>query len=298
MSIGDFIGRVGDTIGNAPPEAWFSLAQALSSSRDPLQGLAQGAAGFGQQIQETRKKKSLADALQGAMGGMDQNQAAFAKALIQADPQQAVPLIGGQLFKAPTEKWEQIDSNGDGVPDRQKSSLTGKIDDIPLSLADRQKLAAAGASRMTVNNIPAEMGSRIGLGEGFLSEYESIKDRAKKFFGDPSMVEQVKRRGQIGFNTGLGGELWRDVEIGKEALVRQLTGSGMPAAEARDQARRYSISWDDTEFDALSKIDGLRQALINTASGAFKGRGGEYKPPSGGKPSTDNSDVDAILGLK
>lgn len=96
MSIGDFIGRVGDTIGNAPPEAWFSLAQALSSSRDPLQGLAQGAAGFGQQIQETRKKKSLADALQGAMGGMSPEQAAFLKAL---EPEQQASILGSQLFK-------------------------------------------------------------------------------------------------------------------------------------------------------------------------------------------------------
>lgn len=96
MSIGDFLGRVGDNIGNAPPEAWFSLAQALAGSRDPLQGLAQGAAGFGQQVAQGRKRASLAEALKGVSGGMTPQQQQFLAAL---EPDQQAEILGSQLFK-------------------------------------------------------------------------------------------------------------------------------------------------------------------------------------------------------
>lgn len=278
MSIGDFLGRVGDNIGNAPPEAWFSLAQALAGSRDPLQGLAQGLGGFGQQIAQGKKKASLAEALKGVSGGFTPDQQAFLGAL---EPDQAANIVGSNLFKAPTEKWEQVDSNGDGVPDRQRSTLSGKIDDIPLSLADRKALAAAGGSRVTVNNIPPEVGARIGLGEGFLRQFDDIKARAKKFYsGGPG--GQVIRRGQMVFNTGEGGKLWADVESGKEALIRQLTGAGMATAEAENQASRYALSPYDTEFDALQKLDRLQRDLVNTATGAYGAKGGKYTAPGGG----------------
>lgn len=301
MSLADFFDRIGNNFAtnfdNAGPQGLASLGAAIASApRNQWgAGIANGLAQFRQIGDANKKKMALSEALKGAMGGFSPEQQAFMSAL---EPDQQANILGSQLFKTPAEKWEQVDSNGDGVPDRQRSTLSGKVDDIPLSLADRKSLAAAGASSTVINNIPAEMGSRIGLGEGFLREFDSVKQRAQKFYGSKSVQDQVLRRGQIAFNTGLGGELWRDVEIGKEALVRQLTGSGMPAAEAKDQARRYSISWDDTEYDAMSKIDGLRDALINTATGAYKGKGGAYKPPPGGGAASDNSDVDAILGLK
>lgn len=271
MGIGDFLGRIGDNIGNAPPEAWFSLAQALSSSRDPLQGLAQGAAGFGQQIQETRKKRSLADALQGAMGGMSPQQQAFAKAVMQSDPSQAVGLIGQQLFTKPADKPNDIRE----YEFAKSQGFNGTFMDYQTALRK------SGASSVNVNNIPAEVGARIALGEGFLGQIDDIKERAKKFYGSPSMTEQVKRRGQMIFNTGEGGKIWREVEVGKEALVRQLTGAGMAVPEAEAQAARYSLSPYDTEFDAITKLDGLARDLNNTARGAYSAKGGKYTPPKG-----------------
>ena len=294
MSLGSFFDRLGDNIGNAPKESWFTLAQALSAAPGdrPLQGLAQGISGFGQAAETVKKRKTLADALKGAMGDYSPQQQALLGAL---EPQQAAGILGGNLFPKPSERWEQIDTDGDGKPDRQRSMSSGKIDDIPMSLGDRERLARAGASSVTVNALPAEVAARIGLGEGFLRNYDSIKAKAQKFYGSKSPYEQVKRRGQLFFNTGEGGELWRAVESGKEALVRQLTGAGMAQAEAENQASRYGLSALDTDYDALSKLEGLRQDLINTATGAYKGRGGTYTPPASG---VDNSDVDKILGLE
>lgn len=296
-SLADFFDRIGtnfsNNISDAGPMGLASLGAAIASAPRNQWGsaIAQGLGGMVQMAQAERKKRTLADALQGAMGDLTPQQKAFLGAI---EPDQAAQLVGSNLFKAPTEKWEQIDTNGDGVPDRQRSSLTGKVDDIPLSLADRERLARAGASSTTINNMPAELGARVGLGEGFLRDYDNLQAKVKKFFGGPP-AEQLKRRGQILFGTGEGAELWRAVEAGKESLVRNLTGAGMAQAEAENQASRYAISQWDTEFDALSKLAGLKRDLENVARGAYKARGGTYTPPSSGK---DNSDVDAILGLK
>jgi hypothetical protein len=290
MSLADFLDRIGTNFQTkfdaAGPQGLAQLGLSIASvPRNQWgTGLAAGLAQFGATANQNIKKKSLADALSGAMGDLTPQQQAFLKAM---DPEQASQIVGSQLFKAPSEKWEQVDTTGDGVPDRQRSSTTGRIDDIPLSLEDRAKLASAGRSSVTVNNIPAEFGAKVGLGEGFLEKYDNIKARAKKFYASKSPYEQLKRRGQMIFNTGEGGELWRDVEIGREALVRQLTGAGMPESEAKDQASRYSIGSLDTDFDALSKLESLRKALINSASGAYKARGGTYTPPASGGDKPD-----------
>lgn len=286
----NFFERVDRGIKSVPAEGWFSLASALAGNKNIAKGLSQGLMGLTQATNEQKRKASLAEAMKGAMGGLSPEQAAFLQSM---EPEQAANIVGSQLFAKPSEKWEVVDTDGDGRPDRQRSSLTGRIDDIPLSLADRQKLAEAGASRVTMNNLPPEIGARTAMGEGFTSDFESIKERVKKFYsGGPG--GQVVRRGQMMFNTGEGGKLWADVETGKEALVRTLTGAGMAQAEAENQASRYGLSPYDTEFDALQKIERLKRDLENVAKGAYGARGRTYTPPEGG----NYSDVDAILGLQ
>lgn len=292
MSLADFFDRIGTNFSNnlsdAGPQGLASLGAAIASAprRQWGAGLAQGLGGMVQTAQAERKKRSLADALEGAMGGMNPQQAAFAKAVMQSDPSQAVGLIGQQLFTKPADKPNDI-----------REYEFAKSQGFNGSFMDYQTaLRRSGASSTTINNIPPEVGARTAMGEGFTADYDNIRDRVKKFYsGGPG--QQVIRRGQMLFNTGEGGKLWADVETGKEALVRTLTGAGMAQAEAENQASRYGLSPYDTEFDALQKIERLYRDLNNVATGAFGAKGRKYTPPKSTAPK-DHSDVDAILGIK
>ena len=199
--------------------------------------------------------------------------------MVQNDPQAMMSVAAQRMFAKPSESWKPVDIDGDGRNDFQQSSITGEYKDMPKTLSEEERLRPV--SNTTINNIPAEVGARIGLGEGFLANFDELKKKATDFFSG-NAVEQAKRRGQIAFNTGEGGKLWRDVETGKEALIRGLTGAGMAHAEAENQASRYGISQWDTAYDVQTKLDGLKRDLENVAKGIYKVRGGTYSPPSGG----------------
>lgn len=275
MSIGDFFSRVGENISNAPPEAWFTLANALSGSKNVGQGLAQGISGFGQASQAANKKASLAEALKGMSGDMSPQQAM----LLEKFPEIAIPQMAENVFKAP-----KAESQPSGVQEYEYAKAQG----FPGSFLDFQLAQKkAGASSTTINNIPAEVGARLGLASGFLERYDDI---TKNLDG----LGTVTGRAQLIFNTGKAAEVKRQIESGAEALIRQLTGAGKSREEAESYASRYLPNALDTAFDLKSKVKGLRYDLEHTASGIYKAKGGKYTPPPTG---ADNSDVDAILGL-
>lgn len=286
MALSEWLSRAGDrfstNVDAAGPMGLASLGAAIAGApRNQWgAGLAQGLAGFSDLAQKNKKKASLAEALKGAMGDFTPQQQAFFSALGPDNVETVLPLVAKRLFPEKTEHWTDL---GNG---RQQNTLTGEIKDTPRSLADEIRLRAAGRSNVTVNNIPAEVGGRIGMGEGFLSRFDEIKGRLSKL--------GIKGRGQMLFNTGEGGEVKRWMESGKDALVRGLTGAGMAVAEAENYASRYSANPLDTDFDLSSKADQLKYDLENVAKGVFKARGGKYTPPKSG----DYSDVDEILGIK
>lgn len=98
MSLGEWLSRVGDSFANAPPQAWFSLAQALSSSPNVGQGLAQGLAGFGEEAQGYHRKQRLADALRGIGANLSPEQRGAFDALAQEMPGQVASGYIGSLF--------------------------------------------------------------------------------------------------------------------------------------------------------------------------------------------------------
>lgn len=71
------------------------------------------------------------------------------------------------LSKKPTEKWADVDNNGDGLADEQVNSVNGerKVIDRPRSMADEMALRRAGASNTNVN---------VGGGGTDKQVYESI----------------------------------------------------------------------------------------------------------------------------
>lgn len=143
------------------------------------------------------------------------------------------------------------------------------------------------ASAMNINNggvqLPAEMGARIGLGDQFTSELPGIKDQIK----DGAISGPIERA-QFAAGVGTPAQIWRRIETGKEALVRNLTGAGMAQAEAENQAARYQISATDSADTMLQKLEGLERDLNATRSGAIGARTGNLSngPLSGqGQPA-------------
>ncbi len=70
------------------------------------------------------------------------------------------------LSKKPTEKWTDVDINGDGLADEQVNSMSGerKVVDRPLTFEQRQQIARAGAANTTVN-VAGEKAFEKGTGE-------------------------------------------------------------------------------------------------------------------------------------
>jgi hypothetical protein len=108
----------------------------------------------------------------------------------------------------------------------------------------------------------------------------SLRERIKTTFGGDE-ANQLKGRAQLAIGAGEAGSIWRSVEGGKEALIRQLTGAGMGMAEAQQQAARYSIAATDGVWTMLDKMDGLQRHLEAVRRGAIDARTGGITNDSG-----------------
>jgi hypothetical protein len=140
----------------------------------------------------------------------------------------------------------------------------------------------AGATNVNTGavQLPAEMGARIGLGDQFSAELPGIK---KQITG--GAIDGPIERGQLAAGVGTPAQIWRRIETGKEALVRNLTGAGMAQAEAENQAARYQINALDTTETMIQKLEGLERDLQATRSGAIGARTGDLSiGPQSEKP--------------
>jgi hypothetical protein len=115
--------------------------------------------------------------------------------------------------------------------------------------------------------LPGEIGARIGLGRVFEKNVPSLRERISKF--------TATDYADLAINRGNAGEVWRQIESGRDALVRGLTGAGIGVAEAQNQADRYQISVTDRPETMLSKLDGLLRDLKAVEEGAITGKTGE-----------------------
>lgn len=118
--------------------------------------------------------------------------------------------------------------------------------------------------------LPAEMSSRIALGGKFLDEAPAIRKQIDSGMATDTAEGKLKTY----FNMGDQGEVARKVKSGTDALLRSLTGAGMPDAEARKYVARYEIQPTDNKTTALSKFDQLQDELSRAEQEAYRGRGG------------------------
>jgi hypothetical protein len=177
-----------------------------------------------------------------------------------------------------------------GKPQTEVAKLKADLDagriDQPTYEAEVKKLTTP-SSGVTIQNIPAELGAKIALGDEFLSNYESIQTAAKagKMTGPIDYVRSVE------FGRGEGGLAYRQLKQGSEALVRMLTGAGKSQGEAEDEARNYLPTLTDDADTLSSKIEGLKNAMTRIRAGVTAGRNAPPAPTTLTKPADIQQEV-------
>jgi hypothetical protein len=141
---------------------------------------------------------------------------------------------------------------------------------------------ATGDSGLQGTSIPAEVGSRIGLGQEFLE-----KDY-------PNIIKMIKDGDATGpvnyaagyFGRGNSGIVQRRMATGIDSLRRSLTGAGMSQGEAKEMAGRYAPLMTDDAETLMRKAEGLKQDLEAAAKGAIRGKAGDVNSllPKDGAP--------------
>lgn len=126
------------------------LGAAAYAIHQGLAGYTEGRARKSEEEQKAKDRKALAEALSSADP---------MTALSQLDIPEVQDWMTqakiSQMTKAPTEKWQDVDQNGDGQPDAQRNSVTGEYKPIERqrTVEEQMRIEAAGASRnnTTVN---------------------------------------------------------------------------------------------------------------------------------------------------
>ncbi len=174
-------------------------------------------------------------------------------------------------YPKPDRQWVQLQNGDFGWADK-KSGQFEKLGSAPKVGGDN------GAE------LPAEMGARIGLGDKFLAQVPAIRKRIEN--GDASGLWD---KTMLATGSGGAGQLWRQIETGRDALVRNLTGAGMPESEAQNQAARYQIGVTDSVETMLDKLTNLEADLRATRAGAIGAKTGQLSltpaPGSGTDPA-------------
>lgn len=128
--------------------------------------------------------------------------------------------------------------------------------------------------------IAAEVGGRVGLAQAFTGFLPEINKAL-----DDGVLTRLSGRTQI--LTGVGdpeaASILRRIDIGKEALLRGLTGAGMSESEARQYADRWSPSARDTAATIRDKVRMLEYSLNNVQEIVTRSRGGVA--PAGQAPT-------------
>lgn len=129
--------------------------------------------------------------------------------------------------------------------------------------------------------IASEVAARVGLGQAFRPLANEINKALDEGKFD---LSNVKSRAQLATNTGEMASYVRRMEIGKEALLRGLTGAGMAISEASDYASRFSIGLADSPATVRDKLNLLLWSLDNVQNIVTRGRGDLPPPASGPAP--------------
>ena len=134
-------------------------------------------------------------------------------------------------------------------------------------------LLRQAAQQGATKALPAELAARTAMAGKFLDEAPIIQENIQKGHGTfPNYVNDTVMGGALG--SGAGAETVRKLKSGSDALLRNLTGAGMPDAEAKKYIERYEPTWKDTPQTLSAKASQLQDELSRIEESAYRGRGG------------------------
>lgn len=141
--------------------------------------------------------------------------------------------------------------------------------------------------------VSSETAARIGLADKFVADAPNIRKEIAA--GKLSGADFQLGRGEAA-------AIYRRIEDGAEALVRNLTGAGMNKDEAEAYARRFLPGRLDRDETKLEKLKNLERNLAAVRQRVMTGRGiasvdevAQPAPTQGGVPAA-NEDPLGILG--
>lgn len=182
-----------------------------------------------------------------------------------ADPFAKYKLAVQQGILTPEQAQQAIQrdlmgAGGQNAPSGYRPTADGALEPIPGGPAD----PAAQAAKPRV--LPADMAGRVALAEEYLSNAPNIMQEVE----GGSLTGLVDApAAKAGY--GKSGEVFRQIQSGRDALQRTLTGAGMPATEADEYANRYLPQVTDTAEKLASKQKQLQAELsrfVTEARGA------------------------------
>jgi hypothetical protein len=139
----------------------------------------------------------------------------------------------------------------------QKNDRTGEV-------------RAVGGSGITIQNappVPSEVAARLGLATGFLTDYDRVQKEV-----DAGNLTGTGYATSILLGRGTGGDAYRTIQAGSDALLRNLTGAGMPETEAAKYVKRYEPTLLDDAPTLHNKVAGLKRDLDNVQAAVTAGR--------------------------
>lgn len=136
-------------------------------------------------------------------------------------------------------------------------------------------------------SLPAEVGARIEMGRNFIRMVPDIEARIGKLDAGDHI--------NLALGRGNAAGLWRDIETGRDALLRGLTGAGMSITEAQNAVDRYQISATDRKQTMIDKVHNLQRDLEAVERGAITGKSGTMAKAYG--PEAPSAEVAAPVPL-
>lgn len=128
--------------------------------------------------------------------------------------------------------------------------------------------------------LPADLAGRVGMIRSFLDQADGIEESIRA--GDVTgPIDGMSA--QLGI--GKAGSTYRRIQSGVDALIRAMTGAGMPASEAAQYATRYlpmpsdqGPSSDPKAYQGatIDKFMQLKRELSSIKEAIEQGRGAEY----------------------
>lgn len=134
-----------------------------------------------------------------------------------------------------------------------------------------------GGTGINIQTVPAEVGARVALGDDFLSNMDEVRRSAAA----GEMTGPVDFTSSVLMGRGSGGNAYRMLVQGSEALIRQLTGAGKSQSEAQSQAQQFLPTITDDAQTLTAKVDSLGRQLKATRVGSTAGRNFPAAPTTG-----------------